>query len=508
MSQFYNTFFGPLAMLSTSIPLFQERFQSFMQADKSDLLARYEDDKRRKQVNEKGLESLSTGTEDVRVIGSTAIVPVGNVITKGYDFMTWWYDGTSADMVRFACGVLGESDNIDNVILHIDSPGGSVNGVALAADSIRELRTKKNVVAVADDYMCSAAYWLGSAASQVLVNPSSVVGSIGVFAQITNYARLLEELKIDIEIIRAGKFKAMPNAVEPLDDTGRALVQNDINYHYRMFVEAISLNRNITMEEATNLADGTVSNGAEAIEANLADGEGTIDQTVDQMTAQQPRSSVFGFLKNSIMGSQKSVPVATVEPTDDDNDDPGDDDSQEQSAQASDDSRFAALEAQIAQLQAANQNLNVQIQNQNAALADERFGAMEDRNVRFVEGLINSGRMRAAAGPGFLATLNALVRLDASEQEIAFVVHGEEKKTTMFAFLQEQLSASTPIVSLGEEIAPATGDSAEAMATDQEVTRESVNDLKAKALAYQKAEAEAGRTVSNHAALQHVLNNG
>ena len=72
--------------------------------------------------------------------------------------------------------------SIGAIVLNIDSPGGSVYGVEELADKIYKARGTKPVYAVANSLAASAAYWIGSAASQLYVTPSGEVGSIGVLA--------------------------------------------------------------------------------------------------------------------------------------------------------------------------------------------------------------------------------------------------------------------------------------------------------------------------------------
>lgn len=486
---------GPLAIMPGYITSMVPRMESYIRGEADDLVARYDEAEKKRRVNQDGLQSLSTGTEFVQINGNTAIMHIPGVITKRFGFMTWWYGGSAADEIAFCARVLAQSDLIDNVVINMDSPGGSVSGVALAADAIRNLRKEKNVITVANDMMASAGYWIGSAADQVLVNPSSVVGSIGVFAQIVNYSRLLEELKIDIEIIRAGEFKATPNAFEPLTDTGRSIVQRGVNHHYDLFIEAISLNRNISMNNAKEKANGLVHEGSASIQAGLADGEGTLNETVEALEDANPRKSVFSFVSSMLPSSKKAEPKATTEQ-------PAAEEATEEETAPVEDERLAAMEAQLQALAAQNQRLASLVENQSTALEQAGLAALRDENARFVDHLKQETKVRAASAGGYLATLNLLAGLPEDQQTIAF----GDTKTTVFAFLRQELNAALPLVSL-EEHAPSEGKDAAAMGASKGIDKAEVPDVKNRAKAWADAEEKrTGIRPPDHKAVAAVVN--
>ena len=84
-------------------------------------------------------------------------------------------------------------DTVGQILMDIDSPGGSVYGVAELGDEILSARAQKPVVAVANSLAASAAYWIGCSASEFYVTPGGEVGSIGVWQAHQDYSKALEE---------------------------------------------------------------------------------------------------------------------------------------------------------------------------------------------------------------------------------------------------------------------------------------------------------------------------
>jgi signal peptide peptidase SppA len=221
----------------------------------------------------------------VRIKGSTAIVPIIGTIGKRMNLMTAFSGGVSTDMLASTFRALAADSRITNVILDVDSGGGSVQGVELATRALRELSKVKNTIAVANDMMCSAAYYIASAANKVYVTPSSTVGSIGVLMMLVDKSKQLADTGVSVKIVRSAEFKALTTGMEPITDEAIKKCEETVNKYHGDFVNAIAINRNITMEQAEQLADGRTYEGVDAVEAGLADGEMTLEEVVETVEA-------------------------------------------------------------------------------------------------------------------------------------------------------------------------------------------------------------------------------
>ena len=98
--------------------------------------------------------------------------------------------------------------NCKAIVFDVDSPGGSVEGVVELAQEIYNARKQKPITAVCNAMACSAAYWLASAASEVVCTPSGQCGSIGVYMMLQDESEALKSEGITINLIKAGKVQS------------------------------------------------------------------------------------------------------------------------------------------------------------------------------------------------------------------------------------------------------------------------------------------------------------
>ena len=225
-------------------------------------------------------------TQVRRTANGTAIVPVYGTITKRAGMVTRYSGGTSVERLNATLRELGEDDSVRAIVLDVDSPGGSVAGLSEVAETIRTIRANKKVVAVANEMMASAAYWIGSAANEVYTTRNATVGSIGVYMVRPDLSKRMEAEGVKYHLIKAGERKADGMASEPMSDEEGMEFQRYIDAHYQEFISNVATNRNIDMAKATEMADGRVQVGDDAVEAGLADGVKTLDEVVAELDAE------------------------------------------------------------------------------------------------------------------------------------------------------------------------------------------------------------------------------
>src|SRR5580698_10359172 len=110
----------------------------------------------------------------------------------------------------------------DDVVLRLQSPGGTVTGYGLAAAEILRLRERKiKVIASVDQVAASGGYMMACAADRIVAAPFAIVGSIGVVAPVPNLHRLLKKNEIDFEEITAGEFKRTVSVLGEITPAGR-----------------------------------------------------------------------------------------------------------------------------------------------------------------------------------------------------------------------------------------------------------------------------------------------
>lgn len=222
--------------------------------------------------------------------GSIAVIPVYGVISQRMNMMQEFSGGVSTELLGDTIKNAVEDSSIKSIVLDIDSPGGSVYGVQELADIIYQAREQKHITAVANSLAASAAYWLGSAASEFVMTPGGEVGSIGVYMAHTDYSAMDESDGVKTTIIKAGKHKALGNPYEPLSEDDIAILQASVNDYYESFVNAVAKNRGVNASDVRNgFAEGRTALAKEALASNMVDRVATLDEVLAKMGGERKR---------------------------------------------------------------------------------------------------------------------------------------------------------------------------------------------------------------------------
>lgn len=219
-----------------------------------------------------------------RNVNRVAVLPVFGTIVPRADLFTDISGATSAEGLGKTFAELMDDPSIDAVVLDVDSPGGQVNGIPELSKQIFDARGKKPVVAVANHTMASAAYWIGTAADEVVVTPSGEVGSIGVFTMHRDVSGMQEKAGIKTTLISRGKYKVEGNPYEPLAEEARAALDERVGESYDAFIEAVARNRGVNPAAVRNgFGEGRVVGANQALKLGMVDSVGTLDETVNRL---------------------------------------------------------------------------------------------------------------------------------------------------------------------------------------------------------------------------------
>lgn len=219
-----------------------------------------------------------------RPSGAVAVLPVQGFISKRETFMTMLFGGASTELLGEQVRQFAADPAIKAIVLDIDSPGGTVGGVQALADDIFEARGKKPVIAVVNSLAASAAYWIASAASDIVVTLDGEVGSIGVFTLHVDQSRMLDAMGVTPTIIKAGKYKTEGNPFEPLSAEAEAAIQARVDDSYSAFVNAVARGRGVKAADVrSGYGEGRVVGAKEAIKLGMADRMGSLRDTLARL---------------------------------------------------------------------------------------------------------------------------------------------------------------------------------------------------------------------------------
>ena len=249
--------------------------------------------------------------------GAVAVLPLHGVIHQRMNLMSEMSGGTSTEMFAQSFRAAMADDAIRAIVIDVDSPGGGVYGVDELAAEILRARGSKRVVAVANSLAASAAYYIASAAEEVVVTPSGEVGSIGVFTAHQDLSKAAEAEGVKTTLIAAGKYKVEGNPFEPLSDEARAELQSRVDAYYGLFVAAVARGRNVTAAQVRGgFGEGRVVGAREAVRLGMADRVGTLDETIGRLLGARPAAGagVRGLSSFEIHTEDDPEPVEDAVP--------------------------------------------------------------------------------------------------------------------------------------------------------------------------------------------------
>lgn len=211
----------------------------------------------------------------------------------------WFADTIGMDRVQSALLAASNNADVHAIVLDVDSPGGTVAATPETAAVVREVAAKKRVIAVVDTLAASAAYWIASQASEIVMSPSSDVGSIGVLMVHWDSSKFLESMGEKVSIIRAGEFKAEGNPYEPLSVEARAHYQAMVDESYAAFVKDVATGRRVTQATVRdNYGQGRTVGADKAVKLGMADRIGTMRDVLAglvQPASPRRRRTSFAF---------------------------------------------------------------------------------------------------------------------------------------------------------------------------------------------------------------------
>ncbi|SUW63763.1 Probable protease sohB [Buttiauxella agrestis] len=164
----------------------------------------------------------------------------------------------------------------DEVLLRLESPGGVVHGYGLAASQLQRLRESKVRLTVAvDKVAASGGYMMACVADKIVAAPFSIIGSIGVVAQVPNFHRLLKRNDIDVELHTAGQYKRTLTLFGENTEQGREKFREDLNETHLLFKQFVHDMR--PSLDIDSVATGEHWYGTQALEKGLIDAVSTSD---------------------------------------------------------------------------------------------------------------------------------------------------------------------------------------------------------------------------------------
>jgi protease-4 len=216
--------------------------------------------------------------------------------------------------------------NAKAVILHLNSPGGTVAGSEELYDSLTRIKAKKPLVVVVDGLAASGGYIAALAGDRIIAQQSAIVGSIGVIFQYPNVTELLKTIGVTVEAVRSSPLKATPSGYEPTSAEALAAVESVVMDSYEWFRGLVRDRRQMDQALLQRVADGRVFTGRQAVDLKLVDTLGDEQTAIDWLAKEKnidpktpvrdyplsPRFADLSFLHLAMAGLLDAVGLSAL----------------------------------------------------------------------------------------------------------------------------------------------------------------------------------------------------
>lgn len=232
---------------------------------------------RRREDGSYSLTRSSAGVAVIDVVGS--LVNRGAWVGANSGLVS--YEGIGAQIDAAVAGAA--KGEVKALIVDINSPGGEATGMFGVAEKLRAARAYMPVIAVVNDVAASAAYGIASAADEIVVSPTSIVGSIGVVMLHVDRTGANEKAGVVETAIFAGANKTL--GMGRLTTEARASYQSLVDGFYARFLETVELGRGArTTADMAKATEASVFIGRDAIARGLADRVASFDQVLAELS--------------------------------------------------------------------------------------------------------------------------------------------------------------------------------------------------------------------------------
>ena len=163
------------------------------------------------------------------------------------------------------------NDKVKGVLLVVDSPGGAVAPSIEVSYAVKRLKAVKPIVVYASGTIASGSYYSSIWASEIVANPGSMVGSIGVIMEGANLSEIMQKIGIKTQVVSAGKYKQLGTTDREWLPFEKEELNKVIQGTYNMFVTDVATARKLKIEDAPNFANAHIFTASQAKAVGLVD---------------------------------------------------------------------------------------------------------------------------------------------------------------------------------------------------------------------------------------------
>jgi protease-4 len=171
-----------------------------------------------------------------------------------------------------------DDPTIDAIVLRVDSPGGSPAAAEEIISDLDYAKAKKPVVVSMGDMATSAAYYVSAHANLIYADPDTLTGAVGVIWTFSDVSGWMNQEGYNVTVVKSGAFKDMGSSTRELTPAEEAYAQQIVNESFDEFITDVTTQRMIARSD---IADGRVFRGADAVKINLVDRLGNLNDAIE-----------------------------------------------------------------------------------------------------------------------------------------------------------------------------------------------------------------------------------
>jgi signal peptide peptidase SppA len=270
-------------------PTFGAMFAMAMRPDRIDLL--------KARAANSVLPPKNPERPQLRLVGPGVVqINIKGALTQEDDFWSWYCGDTSYASIMDSLREANARDDVTDVLLYCNTPGGEAAGCPDVAALVRAVAKKKTIIAYGSGDVCSAGIWIASAATKLVVSPNCEAGSIGVVIthlDTSKYENAVGFKVTEITSPKDGGFKRAASQHLPLDQAGRDYLQAISDKHFGLFRQDISAQRSLVGAALDAVANGKVFIGQEVVDLGLADKVDSYDNVLTGLIQKKNKVTVI-----------------------------------------------------------------------------------------------------------------------------------------------------------------------------------------------------------------------
>ncbi len=173
-----------------------------------------------------------------------------------------------------------DNDSIKALVLRIDSPGGGVGPSQEVYEEVKLVDAVKPVVVSMGSVTASGGYYIAAGAREIVANPGTITGSIGVIMEFANVQELLNKIGLGSVVVKSGEYKDIGSPTRDMTAVERTILQELIDDVHSQFVNSVAEGRHMDPEKVNAIADGRIFTGRRAMELGLVDRMGNLEVAI------------------------------------------------------------------------------------------------------------------------------------------------------------------------------------------------------------------------------------